>query len=74
MGVCEYRTCHSTRLTKHLPWDKLTDAIGPVAQLGERYNRTVEAKGSNPFRSTQPKPGNYGIEPYNNRSNGYDQE
>ena len=24
---------------------------GPVAQLGERYNRTVEVKGSNPFRS-----------------------
>ena len=25
---------------------------GPVAQLGERYNRTVEVMGSNPFRST----------------------
>ena len=29
-------------------------AVGPVAQLGERYNRTVEAKGSNPFRSIAP--------------------
>ncbi len=27
---------------------------GAVAQLGERYNRTVEAKGSNPFSSTSP--------------------
>ena len=26
---------------------------GPVAQLGERYNRTVEVKGSSPFRSTE---------------------
>jgi hypothetical protein len=50
------------------------DAIGPVAQLGERYNRTVEAKGSNPFRSTQQKPGNCGSEPYNLSSNGCDQE
>ena len=29
-------------------------AFGPVAQLGERYNRTVEVRGSNPLRSTEP--------------------
>lgn len=34
----------------------MTDTYhGPVAQLGERYNRTVEVKGSNPFRSTPQK-------------------
>ena len=26
---------------------------GLVAQLGERYNRTVEVRGSNPLRSTK---------------------
>lgn len=30
---------------------------GPVAQLGERYNRTVEVRGSNPLRSiSNPSP------------------
>ena len=28
-------------------------ARGAVAQLGERYNRTVEARGSNPLSSTR---------------------
>jgi hypothetical protein len=51
MGVI-YLTCASDAA-------KIHDAVGPVAQLGERYNRTVEAKGSSPFRSTEwmsPKP------------------
>ncbi len=39
-------------LTMGLAWATIPFALGPVAQLGERYNRTVEAKGSNPFRST----------------------
>lgn len=30
----------------------MAKVCGAVAQLGERYNRTVEAKGSNPFSST----------------------
>ncbi len=29
-----------------------TTPAGPVAQLGERHNGIVEAKGSNPFGST----------------------
>ena len=40
-----------TTLTNHLFRVKSNLAVGPVAQLGERYNRTVEAKGSSPFRS-----------------------
>ena len=35
-------------------WATIRFAIGPVAQLGERYNRTVEVRGSNPLRSTEP--------------------
>jgi hypothetical protein len=31
------------------------DAFGPVAQLGERYNRTVEVRGSSPLRSTSER-------------------
>ncbi len=41
-------------LTTTYRWGSILDASGPVAQLGERYNRTVEAKGSNPFRSIAP--------------------
>ncbi len=32
-----------------------SDVRGPVAQLGERYNRTVEARGSSPLRSTNQR-------------------
>ena len=31
---------------------------GAVAQLGERYNRTVEARGSSPLSSTRQAGGN----------------
>jgi hypothetical protein len=36
----------------HLLYYTSVNARGAVAQLGERYNRTVEVKGSNPFSST----------------------
>ena len=32
-------------------WSSVNER-GAVAQLGERYNRTVEVKGSSPFSST----------------------
>ena len=33
-------------------WATIPFALsGPVAQLGERYNRTVEVRGSSPLRS-----------------------
>jgi hypothetical protein len=38
-------------LTSILPWANISFASGPVAQLGERYNRTVEVRSSNLLRS-----------------------
>ena len=49
--VVEQGSSCPTTLTNHLFRVKSNLAVGPVAQLGERYNRTVEAKGSSPFRS-----------------------
>jgi hypothetical protein len=41
----------------HLLYLTSVNARGAVAQLGERYNRTVEVKGSNPFSSTPVRVG-----------------
>src|SRR5690606_6636242 len=38
-------------LTLARPTITMLASPGPVAQLGERYNRTVEVRGSNPLRS-----------------------
>ena len=47
---------NATNLTLGRVLDILSTARGAVAQLGERYNRTVEARGSSPLSSTpQPK-------------------
>jgi hypothetical protein len=40
------------RFDNPFPPGIMPDVRGAVAQLGERYNRTVEAKGSTPFSST----------------------
>ena len=39
-------------LTSFVPTGIMPPVCGAVAQLGERYNRTVEVRGSNPLSST----------------------
>ena len=47
---------NATNLTLGRVLDILSTARGAVAQLGERYNRTVEVRGSSPLSSTSLAP------------------
>ncbi len=40
-------------VAKSVSYNDDVRCIGRVAQLGERYNRTVEVEGSNPSASTE---------------------
>jgi hypothetical protein len=53
-GSARRPNCGLTGRGRKLQFGGVT--IGPVAQLGERYNRTVEVRGSNPLRSTTTFP------------------
>ncbi len=43
-------------MVKRFPKALTIESLGPLAQLGERYNGIVEVKGSSPLRSTSTLP------------------